>query len=96
MLATFHPENPVEEAIPVLAYEIDEDKKHAVIRQCDHAVCNDAQPHDSGLPHGAETMRHEFRRKQLLKRSHDAALHLTRIVSRKIVIDKKAIVLRKQ
>ena len=33
-----HPENPVEGVIAILANEIDEDNRDAVIRQCDQAV----------------------------------------------------------
>jgi hypothetical protein len=62
--------------IAILANEIDEDNRNAVIRECDQTVGNDMQPDDSRVPQVAETVRHEIGGKQLLEDPHQSLASL--------------------
>jgi hypothetical protein len=70
-----HPEDAIEGETASLANEIDENDRNAVIRQGDEGVGNDVQPHHARIPQVAEAVRHEIRRKELLKQSHGSGSH---------------------
>ena len=60
-----HPKNPVEGKIAPLAYQIDQSKRYAVIREGDDAVRDDVQPDDLRVPQVAGPVWQEAGSKQL-------------------------------